>query len=1066
MRSHILALKIISSFALYFAIFSLTASHADAAAPAVISKGTAAAGVLTSISPSYPPGVAADDMIFMLVINNQPNGIGAIATPAGFAEAAQGRYSNSSSIDRGTAAIFWQRALGGESGTVSVTRTGDTGADGVFFAQMYRVSGAVLTGNPWDAVTPRYGPGNATITWDAVTVSGAERTLLAFAVQADNIFAGTPAGYAATVTGDATTAGTDAVLQLFDNANVSSDGVVTSTGGVTAGWTTFHVSLRPQADATSYTNGAEAALNFSACGGTGCGGRIGQSITVTGSGFGSACTSPDTAIKIGAYEIPCASVSSWSSTSITFTIPSGVSVFGGSGASGLIVRSGGSDDTTPLEFWVFPDITSVSPSGAGEGREGASITITGNRFDTIAGAVEFRNCAAGPIAASVGTWTDTSISVTVPSGIDDADNLCDISVARAPSTGSKSDTSADFIVLPSITSVAVCTTCASNGAREHASGVDTDGVIQLNGNHLGTAAGTVQFTGGFGSIAAAVHGTAEGACTVAGWASGATSVCVEVPPPIADSAYTGTITLTRTGDSKTDVWTDFRILPRITSNTPTSGGAGSIVKISGNHFCQTGTCPGSGSRSTVSDHVVFGSTQAIEGDFVDQSGGAGTCNGTGPAWTHTEICVRVPSGAGPGSQPTQVRSNSSYLSNTRSFDVSSTQPGAPANLQQYKLDGTSELLVGAGTNETSIILEADISAPTSITMRFEAEVKPIASAFDGLGLVIGGNVTGTSFINQRVTVSGLSSGTQYHWRARVLNVTTLEVSSWVVFGDNPAGNGSADGAPANTDVYVDSAAPAITGACAVNPTAPACNGSLPSDTQAQIRWNTDENATRQVAYGISCGTGGTAAEVFSAMSSKEPSSPSALSSSPHAVMLNALSSTIVYSYKIRASDGAGNISYDPPGTSCGTFETASAQTRIMKTIEVFIQQASTLTLTDAFPKTFDVFVSESNAPRTNIFIRSAYVEISGVSVGGTSGDISIGIDFQAGLSPSGNMNYTLSNPGSGKAVSWTLMKPVTDFFWDCLGCSDVSNTVNITVTGAQSTSLVSAKLVATYNYVP
>src|SRR3990167_4740869 len=152
-------------------------------------RGTAAAGTAASVTPGYPAptgGILANDIVWLLAISHQPVSIGGINTPSGFTQAAQGTYQNSALANRGRAALFWKRAVGGESGTVSVSRTGDTGTDGVLFAQMYLTRGGVTTGNPYDAITARYGPGNTTVTFDSVAVGGAERTLLAFCAQADN----------------------------------------------------------------------------------------------------------------------------------------------------------------------------------------------------------------------------------------------------------------------------------------------------------------------------------------------------------------------------------------------------------------------------------------------------------------------------------------------------------------------------------------------------------------------------------------------------------------------------------------------------------------------------------------------------------------------------------------------------------------------------------------------------------------------------------------------------------------------------------------------------------------
>lgn len=239
------------------------------AAPVVVSKGTASAATTATVTPSYPASVGADDIVFLLAISNQPVSIGVINTPTDFAEVAQGTFQNNTPADRGRVALFWRRATGSLTGTVSVTRTGDTGTDGVFFAQMYRVTGCVTTGDPWDAVTPRYGPGNATVTFDAVTVSGTERTLLAFCAQADNASTvDPPASYSGLVT-DTTTSGTDAELRLLYLENQSSGPSTTATGGETEGWATFHVAVAPPAIATltpssaGVTVGAEApALSF------------------------------------------------------------------------------------------------------------------------------------------------------------------------------------------------------------------------------------------------------------------------------------------------------------------------------------------------------------------------------------------------------------------------------------------------------------------------------------------------------------------------------------------------------------------------------------------------------------------------------------------------------------------------------------------------------------------------------------------------------------------------------------------------------------------------------------
>jgi len=219
------------------------------AAPYVASKGTASAVTTGASTPTYPASVAANDIIFLLAISHQPVSIGVINTPTDFTEVAQGTYANSGSTNQGRVALFWRRASGSLTGTVSVTRTGDTGTDGTFYTQMYRVVGAVTSGTPWDAATTDYGPGNATVDIPSVTVSGAERTLLAFIAQADNASTvDPPSGYVALAT-DTTATGTDAELRICHRRNIDTTiggGATTTTGGETEGWGVFHLSMIPQ----------------------------------------------------------------------------------------------------------------------------------------------------------------------------------------------------------------------------------------------------------------------------------------------------------------------------------------------------------------------------------------------------------------------------------------------------------------------------------------------------------------------------------------------------------------------------------------------------------------------------------------------------------------------------------------------------------------------------------------------------------------------------------------------------------------------------------------------------
>ena len=126
-------------------------------------------------------------------------------------------------------------------------------------------------------------------------------------------------------------------------------------------------------------------------------------------------------------------------------------------------------------------------------------------------------------------------------------------------------------------------------------------------------------------------------------------------------------------------------------------------------------------------------------------------------------------------------------------------PSVPTGLGQFKADGTTALPVGAWTNQTTVVLRftmTDASRTDSLVP--EIEIKPVATAFNGTGLRAGTPVASTGApVPGSVTVTGLSNGLAYHWRARVRD-STGQVSGWASFGGNAETSG---------DVSVDTAAP-------------------------------------------------------------------------------------------------------------------------------------------------------------------------------------------------------------------------------------------------------------------
>ncbi|HOW28124.1 MAG TPA: hypothetical protein PK876_06455 [Elusimicrobiota bacterium] len=110
-------------------------------------------------------------------------------------------------------------------------------------------------------------------------------------------------------------------------------------------------------------------------------------------------------------------------------------------------------------------------------------------------------------------------------------------------------------------------------------------------------------------------------------------------------------------------------------------------------------------------------------------------------------------------------------------------PNPPTTLNQYRSDAVTLISTGNWINHDTIVLKCSMSAPPlEDTLAPVVEIKPVPS-FDGTNLSTGvsQSYTGT-VLGGSVTISGLSSGTEYHWQARVIGIAGN--SSWVSFGGN------------------------------------------------------------------------------------------------------------------------------------------------------------------------------------------------------------------------------------------------------------------------------------------
>ena len=132
-------------------------------------------------------------------------------------------------------------------------------------------------------------------------------------------------------------------------------------------------------------------------------GPVGTAVTITGTHFGAAQGSSTVT-----FNGKAATPTSWSDTSITAPVPVGAST------GPVVVTVGGvasNGSTFTVTSAATPTITNLAPNS---GPVGASITITGTNFGATQGSstVTFYNNQA----ATVTSWSATSIAVTVPAG--------------------------------------------------------------------------------------------------------------------------------------------------------------------------------------------------------------------------------------------------------------------------------------------------------------------------------------------------------------------------------------------------------------------------------------------------------------------------------------------------------------------------------------------------------------------------------------------------------------------------------------------------------------------------
>ena len=306
--------------------------------------------------------------------------------------------------------------------------------------------------------------------------------------------------------------------------------------------------------------------------------QTGTSVTIAGANLGAAG-----AVRFGATS---ATTTAWSATSITATVPAGLSA----GATSVTVTPTGGAASNALAFTVdFPTpagaaLTGLSPVS---GPVGTTLVISGTGLGA-SGAV-----TVGGITAATTAWSPSAITCTVPAGL----AVGSKAVVVTPSAAAASNALPFTVTLTPPAPTAAITSLAPAHARAGA------GVV-IAGADLG-AGGTVRF-GGISATTTTWSATSVTATVPAGLAPGATSVTVtpagsaasnalafnvDAPAPAGDStAPTTTVAGPATGAWCNDVVTFSltaaddsggsgvaAIIYRVDGGTPTTVGAASVL---------------------------------------------------------------------------------------------------------------------------------------------------------------------------------------------------------------------------------------------------------------------------------------------------------------------------------------------------------------------------------------------------------------------------------------------------------------------------------------------------------
>jgi RHS repeat-associated protein len=498
--------------------------------------------------------------------------------------------------------------------------------------------------------------------------------------------------------------------------------VVVFASGVNSNGSSFTVVSAPSITSLSITTGA-----------------VGATVVITGTNFVS--TQGSGTVKFNGTS---ATVTSWIATSITVTVPSGATT-----GNVVVFASGVNSNGSSFTVVSAPSITSLSVTSDAVG---AAVTITGTNFGSSqgSGTVTFNGTAA-----TVTSWSATSIAVTVPTGATTGNVV--VFVSGVNSNGS----SFTVVAAPSLSSLSITSGMVGE-------------VVTLTGANFGIAQGTgaVKFNG---TVATATN-----------W--GATSIVVTVP----SGATTGNVVVATSGVASNGIAFTVTLIPTAWTDADVGavGLAGSATySISSEIFTVNGSGQGVFSNADELNFVY----QPLSGDG---SIVARVVSLTGSSSPPAGVMIRETLNTNATSAFTAYRSTTMFFVERPTTGASSSyQTGTGGSLPYWvglvragndftsyaSLDGVNWVQVG--TTQTITMAQ---NVYIGLAVSSDDNTSLSTAVFDNVSLntlsdsapTIASLSATTGSIGSQVVISGLGFGAAQNGSMVLLNGAAVTINSW------------------------------------------------------------------------------------------------------------------------------------------------------------------------------------------------------------------------------------------------------------------------------------------------